>query len=152
MLSTQSTLTDLSTDGIVNHVFGPEQSLLRTENSPKTYKLVMDNIDKTVKPNDMRMDNQTKSMHYVHKYAVLDRIDLSSFDDKPCSPDISKIRLDALLPNKQDREEIRQNMGVLVAHVLIRNLPFLKKFSSCHRFSEEMSQKSEVVCLHSILP
>ncbi len=54
----------------------------------------------------------------MHKYAVLDRINLSSFDDKPCQLDIGKVRLGrSMLPSKQDSEAIRQNMATLVARV-----------------------------------
>lgn len=35
-----------------------------------TYKLVGDNIDKSVKPREMRIDHQTHSLHYFHTYAV----------------------------------------------------------------------------------
>ena len=113
----------------------------------------MDNIDKTIKPNDMRMDYQTQSLHYVHKYAVADRIDLSTFDDKPCRPEIGKIRLDKMLPTKEDGEAIQQNMAFLVAQVLIKNIPFLKPFARSlgrhilHPLSQEMSHKSEVVSI-----
>ena len=72
-----STSSKSSAEHVVDEVFGLQRSLIPTESSPKTYKLVLDNIDKTIKPNDMRMDNQTKSLHYVHKYAVLDRINLT---------------------------------------------------------------------------
>ncbi len=67
---------------------------------------VLDNIDKTMKPNDMRIDNQTKPLHYVHTYAVLDRVDMSCFDDKLCRPDIGNIHehLGSMLPKKQDSE------------------------------------------------
>ncbi len=105
----------------------------------------------------MRIDHQTKSLHYVHKYAVLDRIDLSSFDDKPCRPNIGNIRLESMLPTKQDSEAIRQNMAILVARILIKNFSFLKSFSRClgrhilHRFSHEMSEKSHVVSIISII-
>ncbi len=141
---------------IVGDVFGPLIcSLIPTESSPKTYKIVLDNIDKTVKPNDMRIDNQTKSLHYVHKYAVLDRVDMSCFDDKPCRPDIGNIQehLGSMLPTKQDSESLRQNMATLVARILIKNFPYLKSFARClgrhilHRFSNEMSEKSHVVSI-----
>lgn len=87
----------------------------------------MDNIDKTLKPNDVRIDHQTKSLHYVHKYAALDRIDLSNFDDKPCRSEISNVRLEAMLPTTQDDEPI--NMAILVARVLVNNISFLKPFA-----------------------
>ena len=36
------------------------------------YKLVFDNIDKTVKPRFMTQDSQTETLHYVQAYAVKD--------------------------------------------------------------------------------
>ena len=140
-------------DDIVNDVFGQQVSLIPTNESPKTFKIVMDNIDKTIKPNDMRMDHQTRSLHYVHKYAVRDRIDLSSFDDKPCLPDIGIMKVNKVLPSVSDNTSIRANMSTLVARVLVENLPFLKGFKLCiglhiqHKFSNEMSQESEVVSI-----
>ena len=151
MSNKSSTSSQGSVDRIVGEVFGPQSSLMPTKDSPKTYKLVMDNIDKTLKPNDMRMDHQTKSLHYVHKYAVLDRLDLSTFDDKPCHPEIDNVHLESMLPTKKDGEKVRQNMAILVARVLIKNFPFLKSFARSlgrhilHLYSNEMSQKSEVV-------
>ncbi len=41
-----------------------------------TFKIVGDNIDKNVKPRDMRSDYQTRSLHYFHAYAVRDRLNL----------------------------------------------------------------------------
>ena len=44
----------------------------------KTFKLVGDNIDKNINPQDVRLDSQTVSLHYFHSYAVRDRIDMSN--------------------------------------------------------------------------
>ena len=41
-----------------------------------TFKIIGDNLDKNVKPRDMRIDFQTRSLHYFHACAVQDRIDL----------------------------------------------------------------------------
>ena len=46
------------------------------------FKLVGDNLDKTVRRRHQTHDAQTVSMHYFHYYGVLDRIDLSKFSDK----------------------------------------------------------------------
>eukprot|EP00731_Ephydatia_muelleri_P026207 Em0018g307a len=40
------------------------------------FRLVGDNIDKTIGPRDMRLNNQSKSLHYFHVYAVKDRVDV----------------------------------------------------------------------------
>ena len=46
------------------------------------YKLLGDNIDKKVKPTDMRADHQSKSLHYFNMYAVQDRVDLSHLSNE----------------------------------------------------------------------
>ena len=38
------------------------------------FKIVGDNIDKTVRPRHMRSDRQAESLHYFHSYAVKDRV------------------------------------------------------------------------------
>ena len=46
------------------------------------YKLVFDNIDKTIKPMFMMQDSHTITLHYVQAYAVKVRIDYSSIGDE----------------------------------------------------------------------
>ena len=48
-----------------------------------TYRIVGDNIDKTIKPRHMTSEHQTQSLHYFNAYAVRDRIDLPSFSSNP---------------------------------------------------------------------
>ena len=46
--------------------------------SPRTewtgFKIVGDDIDKNTRPANQRIDRRTKSFHYFHSYAMLDRI------------------------------------------------------------------------------
>ena len=63
-----------------------------------TYKLVGDNIDKVVKPRHMRIDSQSRSLHYFHFYAVKDRIDFSHLDDQPAAVNLDDIDVSTLLP------------------------------------------------------
>lgn len=58
------------------------------------FKLVMDNIDMNISPSFQRVDKTKKSLHYVHTYAVKDRVDLSIVSDKPpafCKRDAIRI-------------------------------------------------------------
>ena len=128
---------------------GPEftpQSLL------PTFKIVGDNIDKEVKPRNMRSDYQARSLHYFHLYAVKDRIDLSKCEDQPSAPDVSSIDLQMFLPSDSDDTTLRRNMGMLIARVLMKHIPFFTTYGKGieqhirHQFTEEMSQKSTVVC------
>lgn len=56
-----------------NHT-APESEI---KSSNAGYKLVFDNIDKTIKPRHMRQDSQTSTLHYVQAYAVRDRINIA---------------------------------------------------------------------------
>ncbi len=130
----------------------------------KTYKLVGDNLDKNVRPRDMRSDYQGRSLHYFHTYAVRDRVDLTNVSDVQISPDLSAIDLTSLLPTAADRGELENNFAVLIARVLRKHMPFFAKFGKGverhiqHEFAHEMSLKSEVVricayvlCTHAIV-
>ena len=122
--TSQETTSSVTSSINIVDIFGNEASLIPTEKTPKTFKLVMDYIDKNIKPNQMRIDKQTKSLHYMHKYAVCDRIDLSSFTDRPSLPDISKIKVSSILPSVDDQSAIKKNFAVLIARVLVQNVPF----------------------------
>ena len=113
------------------------------------YKIVIDNIDKNVKPRNMRVDAQTQSLHYVHIYSVKDRIDFGKLSDVP--PSGEKCLYD-ILPTTDDYENLKTNFSVLVARVIVEHIPFFSE-NFCgtaprhipHPYSREMSRKSEVV-------
>ena len=121
----------------------------------KTFKLVGDNIDKNINPQDVRIDSQTVSLHYFHSYAVRDRIDLSNYEDDPCFVDSASVlpHLSTVLPSSEDLEAISENFIHLVARILIVYIPYFstigagfKKQHITHEFYSEMAEKSEVVC------
>ena len=120
-----------------------------------TFKIVGDNIDKDIKPRNMRSDYQTRSLHYFHAYAVRDRLNLDSCDDSASAPDPSSINLELLLPSAEDRVQSRHNMGVLIARTLKKHMPFFSKYGKGlerhirHGFYEEMSRKSTVATVVS---
>ena len=39
------------------------------------FKIVGDNVDKDIRPSFQRIDYRTRSLHYFHAYAMLDRVD-----------------------------------------------------------------------------
>jgi hypothetical protein len=51
-----------------------------------TFKIVIDNVDKSVKPRHETSEHHNQSLHYVHGYAVKDRINVSGLDDSPVFP------------------------------------------------------------------
>lgn len=57
--------------------------------APCSFVIVGDNLDKNVKPRDMRVDYQVQSLHYFNSYAALDRLDVSGLSTETLanSPD-----------------------------------------------------------------
>lgn len=115
------------------------------------FKLVGDNLDKTIKPRDMRVDNLPQSLHYFNVYAVLDRVDFRALSGDTTIIDVAKVDTDLFLPSARDIEAIIANFRVLISRVLTEHLPALCQYSTCvashidHKYSREMSAKSHVV-------
>lgn len=118
------------------------------------FKIVGDNIDKTIKPRYMRFDRQTQSLHYFHSYAIKDRINLSDksdvLPDPPTNPNLL-----SLLPNSDDISEMKRLFGIHVSRIMVENFSFMKtgfvdavEWHIQHKFYDEMSEKSDTVSLH----
>ena len=121
------------------------------------FKIVGDNVDKNVKPRYMRLNRQTRSLHYFNAYAVKDRIDLSSYSSFTSYIDIG-VDIESILPSDDIHSKLLDNLGVLVSRILVGNMPVFKfyfedvvQYRLEHMYSEEMSKKSEIVCAHVIL-
>lgn len=117
----------------------------------KGFKIVGDNLDKTVRPRRQRFDERTKSLHYFNTMAILDRVDMSKFSDERSAFSHSSFSLESLLPQPEDLAEITANFGVLIGRVLVKHVPALKCLNSVvkqhieHQYYKEMSSKSTVV-------
>lgn len=112
------------------------------------YKIVIDNIDKNMKPCDMHLDSQTKSLHYVHIYSVKDWIDFSSLSG---AAKCGEMRVDDILPSTEEYKKLKENFSMLVARIMSEGLSFFSEdFKGLikrppHPYSTDMSTKSEVV-------
>ncbi len=126
-----------------------------TATAPKWvgFRIVGDNIDKNIKPRDMRLDHQTQSLHYFNSFALQDRIDLSPYSDSPRR--INPVELDpsVFLPSKEDYRILEDTMTVLISRVLVQYMPFFEEYASVtiqhidHPHTDAMSKKSTVVCV-----
>lgn len=100
----------------------------------------------------MTAENQRQSLHYFHSYGALDRVDFSDLAaDEPLG-DISALPTSAYLPNALDCAQLCDNYSVLLARVLVDEVPYFKKmFSNCvdrhipHKYSSQMAGKSTTV-------
>ncbi len=110
-----------------------------------------DNIDKHVKPREMRIDAQASTLHYFNVYALADRVDVSDLPDEPSLPDLSSINVMDVLPSRDDHRVLLSNIGVLIGRVIKRRMPFFATYAAGlekhieHPYSREMAHKSEVV-------
>ena len=115
------------------------------------YVIQGDNIDKTVRARDMRVDNQNQSLHYFNSFAVRDRIPKEENSMESDHPKIDSAPLSTFLPTVDDCTAIRDEYITLIARVLVEHLAFLAPFKPCvpqhilHAYSQEMSIKSEMV-------
>ena len=122
------------------------------ESQQQRYILTGDNIDKNVTPRDMRADYQTKSLHYFHAYAALNRIDFTGLSkETPTSRLLRNLEISAFLPSVTDCQAVRENYIVLFARVICETLTAFYPFQKCvpvhilHKYSANMSTKSVTV-------
>ncbi len=139
-----------------SHDTASEDTILHANRSSNSgsinagYKIVFDNLDKTVKPRHMSIEKQSTSLHYVHGYAVKDRIDFSTFSSVRETG--TEQNLFALLPNENDYAVLKKRFSIHVSRIITSYLEIFKEdFEGLiehhikHRYSKEMSVKSEVV-------
>ena len=122
------------------------------------YKIVGDNVDKSINPRYYRTDQLKTDCHYYHLYAVKNRIDFTHLSDQqPHHVPITAAReTDKFLPSTSDDEALQTTFKIYVARVLITHCAFFEtSFSDLsvhhipHIYSQEMSNKSNVVRLNA---
>ena len=101
----------------------------------------------------MRADHQSQSLHYFNMYAVQDRVDLSHLSNESRIIDPDEIDFSKFLPSAEDYKAIIDNFIVLISRILVKHLPHFSQYASVvpkdikHKYSKEMSKKSNVVSL-----
>lgn len=121
----------------------------------KSFKLVGDNLDKSVRPRHETVDSHLCSLHYFHSFAAKDRCDTSELQDNPSLPDVdlTSFSCDVILPSEEDFTTLQDNYTIIVARVIQKYMPFFKQNVPKvvrHIHTAEMSQKSDVVCFIDI--
>ena len=122
--------------------------LSRNESEITSFKLVGDNIDKHVKPREMR---ESQSLHYFNSYAVKSRLPHANKSETASLPDFKTFQETKILPSDEDTKAIRENFEVLIGRVLKKHCSFFSKFATGvprhvkHEHYEEMCKKSEIV-------
>lgn len=104
-------------DGVNSEGSGQEESCVTASDGNSYYKIVGDNIDKNIRPSFQRVSHQTKSLHYFHSYAAMDRVNFSNLsNDVPHSIEVD---CDCLLPGKDDLTTFLQELKILVSRQVL---------------------------------
>lgn len=96
-------------------------------------------------------ERQNKMMLWALSYCVENRVP-STYLDNDIRKHAVEIPIEKFLPSQDDSKEIRNRMSIIVARILVQEIPFFQRhFSECvpkhvrHRFWRESSKKSSVV-------
>ena len=85
------------------------------------FKMVIDNIDKTVKPRNQTIDAQTQLLHYVQVYTVKDRVDFSQLSKTAPSPGRS---IYDISPTTSEYQKLKDKFTILVACIIVKHVPY----------------------------
>ena len=90
-------------------------------NTTPGLKLVIDNIDNTVRPRHQRVDVQMKSLHHVQAYAVKDRVNYSNLSSPAGKPVLYLISLTSVY------QALMENFYIIVARRRVKFIPFFSE-------------------------
>jgi L1 cell adhesion molecule like protein len=93
---------------VMEHDTSDEMSLVTKWHG---FKVVCDNFDKNFRRTFQRINYQTISHHFLHSYAVLDRVDLRQLSDLPRS---GVIDIKKLLPTADDELQMKEFFITLI--------------------------------------
>ena len=109
-----------------HHDHSSRANVESTHNTASTwtgFRIVGDNIDRSLRPRHQTLDSRTRSFHYFNSYAVLDRCNFSAFDDCNISlVSLSDFDVKSLLLSSSDLQQLHQNMAVIVWRILTEHL------------------------------
>ena len=113
------------------------------------FKFVKDNVDKQIKVRDVRSDHQATLYHMHSIIAVRNRVDTSHMSCIGSTKDISSVLPKHFLPSQADVVAVKDNLVVLIARILVSNIPIFTFLSGVvpqhieHEYSKEMASKSQ---------
>ena len=130
---------------------GPNKDGTPDHGDPLCSYTIIGDVDKNVKPRDMRVDKQVASIHAFHMYVTKDHVDASRVpNDKPVG-NLETTPISTFVPSISDNIVLLENYITLVSRVLVKHLKYFSPFADCapehiqHEHSAEMANKSEIV-------
>ena len=116
-----------------------------------------DNVDKKQKAHDVRSDHHGEMVHMYSVLAGKSRTPAPQLSHDGHISSVSDVTPEMILPTTEDIATVKSNLVVLVSRVLTQYLSGLAPFSKAnskhitHKYTAEMSKKSEVVVLDVLM-
>ena len=125
------------------------------EEQPKSFSIVLDNVDLRVLASDMTSDNQNKDYHRCNHNAYWDRVNPTHLPDDGPIADLQEVPNSTFLPSLTDQKALLTDFTVLIGRVLVENLPAFEIFKDVvpihikHKYSDISKNKTETVSVLS---
>ena len=114
-------------------------------------KITIDNFDFHQDVHYMTEENQNVDKHYLSLMATKNRVSGSELPDVPIQHSIKEMDNGKCIPSRTDHQQQRNNYLVLVERILVKYIQCMNFLADVvtqhipHKYSREMSQKSETV-------
>lgn len=112
-----------------------------------------DNWDMKIRPHDMLSTHQNTDLHYFASNLIVERVPCDHLSTTSPQKDILSLPNSAFLISLAEATKLREDFKVLVARVLVTNIPQLTFLKSIvpehipHKYQQEMAKKSTIIPL-----
>lgn len=120
-------------------------------------KFITDNVNKKRKKRDERSDNKKEMLNMVSILASKSRTPARSLSHSSTIGKVSDLSPSVFLPTCDDVERVKSNLVIIVSRVLTQYISALSPLRKSveqhirHRYSTEMSKKSEVAVMDVLM-
>ena len=120
-------------------------------------KFITDNVNKKHKRRDERSNNKGEMLNMVSILASKSRTPAPSLSHSGTMGRVSDLSPSVFLPTSDDVESVKSNLVIIVSRVLTQYISALSPLKKSieqhirHRYSTEMSRKSEVVVMDVLM-
>ena len=118
------------------------------------YAFVWDNVQKLSEVRDSSSGHKNTMHLWANAFAAINRVDPIGLDDNELTLKATEIPISSFLHNKDDESMLRTRMSSIIGRVLVTHLKYFRDnyedvvtWHIPHAHSEEMAEKSTIVCL-----
>ena len=122
----------------------PEESL--------PMQITIDNLDRSVTPHTMTKKKQKRDNHWMIMLANRERVSAAHLTEHN-QRFVQDVPISEIIPNKDDKQHMKEEFAELIGRVLVSQLPALSQFKDNikshipHRYSSTMAKKTETIPL-----